>query len=565
MVHAKHDIHSVLPLLWHDGFKADLKDARRAIEPELDAILDRFYDRITSMPELTEFIKGPEHVASLKQRQRRHWMTLFENGPTEDYLTRTRHMGRVHAEAGVDAFWFLAAYGWLITEVFKALTDHKRLNPSKMVVLFSLMSLDLLVAMSEYEAVLMAAETRHQAHELGVKNLRELATTVTQVNKAALTLAQLSRNSALASEGGQAIAGASDEMVATIDEISRTSSDASAQAQDTRGSVQEGLGLARRASEAIDQISATSRDVMDGMAELSQASEQIAQILSVINDIAARTNLLALNATIEAARAGEAGKGFAVVAGEVKSLANQTAKATDDIRQRIEALKAGVTSISESTERSVGSVEGGRAAMDEIAGNMDAIAGQVVAVAEKMSEISDILGQQKEATEEIAGNIGRVAQLETENARMVLQITEAIQVTNDSMAENATHWFSEGSARGLCEIAKIDHILFKKRVVDTLMGSESWTASAMPDHHHCRLGQWYYTVTDERIKRSSLFAQLEAPHAKMHTVANAVLQCHERQDWDGAMENIVEMDRISSQVLDLLDRLSKSLEAEDIS
>ncbi len=562
MNHAHHDIHAVLPLLWHDRFSTDLADIRRALEPELPGILDRFYARVMAMPELAELIKGPDHVAVIKRKQYEHWMLLFEQGPGEDSLARTRRMGGVHARAGVDAFWFLAAYGWLITEVFKALSEHKRLRPEKMVVLFSLMSIDLLVAMSQYEDTLLDEETRNQARELGVQNLRELSTTVTQVNKAALTLAKLSRNSALASEGGQAIAGASDEMVATIDEIARNASEASGQAQEARQSVDEGLGLAERASGTIDQISATSHEMTSGMAELSQASEQIGQILTAINDIAARTNLLALNATIEAARAGEAGKGFAVVAGEVKSLANQTAKATEDIRQRIEALKAGVTTMTESAERSAGSVDGGREAIGEIGGNMDRIVSQVGAVADKMAEISNILGQQKEATEEIAANIGRVAELEDHSARMVREITEAIQVTNDAMAENATHWFSEGSARGLCEIAKIDHVLFKKQVIDTLMGAQSWSAGEVPDHHHCRLGKWYYSVTDERVRRNPVYARLEEPHARMHAAAKKVLECHARHDWDGAMRVVEEMDAISFDVLSMLDELSRSLDGQ---
>src|SRR5207248_1139261 len=92
----------------------------------------------------------------------------------------------------------------------------------------------------------------------------------------------------------------------------------------------------RVAHQAVGEVERTTATVQG----LAEAAQKIGDVVALINDIASQTNLLALNATIEAARAGEAGKGFAVVASEVKSLANQTAKATDDIRAQIAAIQA---------------------------------------------------------------------------------------------------------------------------------------------------------------------------------------------------------------------------------
>jgi methyl-accepting chemotaxis protein len=90
-----------------------------------------------------------------------------------------------------------------------------------------------------------------------------------------------------------------------------------------------------KAKEAVQEVSDTSNTIMG----LSEASERIGSVVGLINDIASQTNLLALNATIEAARAGDAGKGFAVVANEVKNLANQTARATDDINAQVQDIQ----------------------------------------------------------------------------------------------------------------------------------------------------------------------------------------------------------------------------------
>src|SRR5262249_6109079 len=122
-----------------------------------------------------------------------------------------------------------------------------------------------------------------------------------------------------ASTNVQTVASAAEELSASIAEISRQVSQA-----------------AKVAGDAVSRATATNQSV----AALAEGAQKIGDVVKLINDIAGQTNLLALNATIEAARAGEAGKGFAVVASEVKSLANQTAKATDEIAAQIQGIQA---------------------------------------------------------------------------------------------------------------------------------------------------------------------------------------------------------------------------------
>ena len=122
-----------------------------------------------------------------------------------------------------------------------------------------------------------------------------------------------------------AIASAADELASSVQEIERQ--------------VSQSNGIAMKAVAEAAQTNVTVK-------ELNETAGRIGDVVKLINDIAAQTNLLALNATIEAARAGEAGRGFAVVAGEVKALAGQTAKATDEITSQIAAMQS-------ATERSI--------------------------------------------------------------------------------------------------------------------------------------------------------------------------------------------------------------------
>ncbi|MGE5506137.1 MAG: methyl-accepting chemotaxis protein, partial [Actinomycetota bacterium] len=152
------------------------------------------------------------------------------------------------------------------------------------------------------------------------------------------------------------------------------------------------------ARDAVNDVTETAQH----MQQLSDRVQAIGEIVKLINDIAAQTNLLALNATIEAARAGEAGKGFAVVAGEVKSLANQTAKATDEIATQVAAVQAStqamrhsiedvvtvIRSIDEVSAAIAGAVQEQEAATQEIASNIDQVAHEADQVSTSVTDVA---------------------------------------------------------------------------------------------------------------------------------------------------------------------------------
>jgi methyl-accepting chemotaxis protein len=163
------------------------------------------------------------------------------------------------------------------------------------------------------------------------------------------------------------------------------------------------------------------------MDELGRSSSQIGQVIKVITTIAEQTNLLALNATIEAARAGDMGKGFAVVANEVKELARETAKATEDIGTKIEAMQT-------DTERAVTAI------------------GEIATVIEKIdllqTKIATAVEEQSATTSEISRNIGEATTGSTEIAQNIVQVARAAQNT----AEGANN--TQLSAQELSRMAQ---------------------------------------------------------------------------------------------------------------
>jgi methyl-accepting chemotaxis protein len=170
---------------------------------------------------------------------------------------------------------------------------------------------------------------------------------------------------------------------------------------------------ARVANQAVSVATATNVTVK----QLGESSAQIGEVINVITSIAEQTNLLALNATIEAARAGDAGKGFAVVASEVKDLARETAKATEDIRRRIDTIQA-------DTDKAVRAI-----------GEITQIVNQI---SDHENTIAAAVEEQTSTTAEIGRNLATAASGSAEIAQNITQVAEAAQSTAEGAANTQT-------------------------------------------------------------------------------------------------------------------------------
>ncbi|MBG0567989.1 methyl-accepting chemotaxis protein [Actinoplanes aureus] len=215
----------------------------------------------------------------------------------------------------------------------------------------------------------------------------------------------------------QTVAAGSDEMGVSIREIAESANEA-----------------ARVASEAVGVAETTNATV----SKLGDSSAEIGNVIKVITSIAEQTNLLALNATIEAARAGEMGKGFAVVASEVKDLAQETARATEDISRRVEAIQSDTTNAV--------------AAIGEIS--------QIIArINDYQLTIASAVEEQTATTGEMSRSVGDAAQGSTEIASTITGVASAAQSTTATLAE------ASGTANELAGIsAELQRVIGRFRI-----------------------------------------------------------------------------------------------------
>jgi chromosome segregation ATPase len=228
--------------------------------------------------------------------------------------------------------------------------------------------------------------------------MRALAARLLSVAESAADEAQGAQSATNgASSNVQTVAAATEQLSASIREIAGQT--------DRVSTLMEG---------ATQRAAATNEDV----GQLSQSADRIGTVIGLISDIAEQTNLLALNATIEAARAGEAGKGFAVVASEVKELATQTAKATEEIGQQIAGIQSSTT----------GTVE-----------SIQAITDSVDEIRELTTAIASAVEEQEAATQEIANSIGAASNGTGTAANKVASVSKSIEETaNEANVVNST-------------------------------------------------------------------------------------------------------------------------------
>jgi methyl-accepting chemotaxis protein len=191
-----------------------------------------------------------------------------------------------------------------------------------------------------------------------------------------------------------AVGSASEEMTQNVQTVASATEELSTSIREIGGQVTESSRIVK---EAVGQANDTNAKVHS----LAEAAQKIGDVVSLINDIAGQTNLLALNATIEAARAGEAGKGFAVVASEVKTLATQTARATEEIAGQIRAIQ-------EATASSAAAIQGIGQTINRVSEISTAIASAVEEQGAATQEISRNVQQTANGTTEVSSNIGNV-------------------------------------------------------------------------------------------------------------------------------------------------------------
>ncbi|UOY00623.1 methyl-accepting chemotaxis protein [Blastococcus sp. PRF04-17] len=251
-------------------------------------------------------------------------------------------------------------------------------------------------------------------------NLRDvLSTVVSSADAVAASSEELSASAAQISASAEETSAQSGVVSGAAEEVSRSVETVAAGAEQMGASIREIASNAAEASEVATRAVAAAETTTATVAKLGESSAEIGNVVKVITSIAEQTNLLALNATIEAARAGEAGKGFAVVANEVKELAQETAKATEDIAKRVLAIQGDTTA-------AVNAIEEISSIVAQISDRQTTIASAVEEQTATTNEMSRSVQEAATGTSEIAANITGVSAAAGSTTQALTQTRTAV-------------------------------------------------------------------------------------------------------------------------------------------
>jgi methyl-accepting chemotaxis protein len=258
-----------------------------------------------------------------------------------------------------------------------------------------------------------------------------LASVVGSADAVAASSEELSASSAEISASASQTSAQSGVVASAAEEVSRNVQTVAAGAEEMGASIREIASNAAEASEVAARAVVAAETTTATVAKLGESSAEIGNVVKVITSIAEQTNLLALNATIEAARAGEAGKGFAVVANEVKELAQETAKATEDIARRVLAIQGDTTA-------AVGAIEEISSIVAQISDRQTTIASAVEEQTATTNEMSRSVQEAATGAGEIAGNITGVSSAADSTTQALTQTRTAVDELSRMAADLRT-------------------------------------------------------------------------------------------------------------------------------
>ncbi|WP_114086708.1 methyl-accepting chemotaxis protein [Thalassospira profundimaris] len=524
----------------------------------------QFYQIIESLPGTRA---DRDEMAKLIPLLEAHWTQLFRGKADRKFTDQAAELATLHARAHISPPHIITALASVQHSLTTAIFGRFRWNVGQAGELVALanaaLMFDLTLLLERPESQRQSSTQPADGHHTALSETRFADKLLDRtmdmsvaINTGVISNAKMMRGLQKVDERARSISSAVDEMVAGINSINENSTIAATNAAEAITATRNGQQTVSNAVAGMNEIATAVSDASHRVGILAEASERIGEIVQSIEDIASQTNLLALNATIEAARAGEAGKGFAVVAGEVKSLSQQTARATEEIRQRIGNLQEEMRHIVDAMARGTDAVTNGQQVIGEVSTRIEDIGDKMADSTRRIEDISQILAEQTRSADAVQTGIANIADQTGNQVSAIRSIIDVIgnveKLINVQISELVQYDIPNRTIRS----AKADHSAYCKQVAEILAGLAEQHDNSMTSPGTCRFGKWYDSPASEPFRHLPAFKAVLTPHRAMHEEGAAALAAWRKNDMVEAQAHFAKMEKATAETLDKLGDLA---------
>ena len=360
----------------------------------------------------------------------------------------------------------------------------------------------------------------------------------------------------------ETVASTSEEMSTSIEDVSHfiqnSANDARVIVDKTEHAVSDITGALNGTTEVMKSFT----EIKDMISDVHKEMQSINQMVDIIKGIADQTNLLALNASIEAARAGDAGRGFAVVADEIKKLAENTKESVGFIENTTVKLSDGMDKTVKEMEKTDILFEEGNKKIKNSVGSLNEIGSSIGSIYENMLSISANIEEQTAASEEVSASMTQLldksVSLKEDCHKTGNGFYEISNMIDAVRIENWNDLPIKTDARSI-EISITDHLMWRWRVYNMILGYATIRVDEVGDHTTCRLGKWLNAQKFDDNESVRIVQRMEEPHKKLHVLAKEAVIAYNKENLGEANRCLSEMDKVSIVIIESLNELKYRL------
>lgn len=332
------------------------------------------------------------------------------------------------------------------------------------------------------------------------------------------------------------------------------------------------LKAAEMSKNSVEQINKSVEIVNNSYEDINNINEmvktfksntaKITEIIDIVKNIALQTNLLSLNASIEAARAGEFGRGFGVVAREVKNLAEDTKKSTEDIADYIAQLQKNIDELVLSIDNTSDKIKTGNTGVQESITNINQVHNYIDTLSTRINQIETQIETQKDATGEFSNSMDQLfnqSHVLNEQCFGVGNLMFMVSRKVDAVRGRIARFNSHLTLAEWIDVYKTDHIIYTWRLLNHIYQFENLDLNNINNPNTCKLGKWYTSTDDVQSSNNPIIREIKATHEQLHEKGVCCYMAVQDKDTEKALQRFKECEPILRQLLILLDKYKQNI------